>query len=96
MQVGSIVQSKSNFDDVRIIWNLPYPVMNQILTVETMIKHPKWYQRGIAFKFYLLTFEEMYTMPLCHRNFVELQPPMDLSFIEEIQKPTKILTDEYQ
>lgn len=87
MQVGSIVESQSNFDDVRNVWtDYDYPVMKQVLTVKTMTKHPRWGINKNTYKFYLLTFEEMETYPLCDKHFLELQPPMDLS---ELMKETE-------
>ena len=80
MEVGSLVKANNNFDDVRKEWpQYPYPIKDQILTIKTMVKHHKWGINKNTYKFYLLTFEEMETFPLCHRNFDEIQPPMDLS-----------------
>jgi hypothetical protein len=68
MKVGSLVEAIDNFDDVRALWNLPYPHKGDRLTVTTIEKHP-------FHDFYLLTFEEMWTFPLCDRNFIELEIP---------------------
>lgn len=80
MKVGSLVTPKHNFDEAKSNWPmLNYPNKGDILTVSTMKRHPKC--NG-----FMLTFEEAHYAVdgLYHKNFLEVQPPMDL---------TKLLTE---
>jgi hypothetical protein len=40
MKIGSIVEAKSSFDDVRATWGFDYPVKGQLLTVRAIEPHP--------------------------------------------------------
>lgn len=93
MQVGSLVETIVDFNDVKAKWPYyNYPNKGDILAIKTMHKHHKWGINKKTYKFYLLTFEEMITFPLADINFRELQPPMDLTSIVALQhtKPDKV------
>jgi hypothetical protein len=88
MQVGSIVETVGDFEELRKIWNLPYPKKGDGLTVKAIFKHPskETSKKGIV----LLHFEEIPELPgICDKdingkpNFIELLLPDD---IEELMK----------
>jgi hypothetical protein len=83
MQIGSIVETVGDFEDLRGVWGLPYPKKGDVLTVAGIDKHlnPKLRQKGVA----LLRFEEILNlMGVCDKridgraNFVELQLPEEI------------------
>lgn len=88
MQIGSLVETVGNFEQVRKEWGLPYPKKGDVLTVCAITKHPneEVSRMGIV----LLHFEEIPRLTgVCDKtihgkpNFVELMLPDD---IEEILK----------
>lgn len=88
MQIGSIVETVGDFEDVRREWGLPYPKKGDVLTVMGITKHPNKdvSRKGIV----LLHFDEIPNLTgVCDKqingkpNFVELLLPDD---IEELLK----------
>lgn len=88
MQIGSIVETVGDFEDIRREWGLPYPKKGDVLTVMAITKHPNSNvsKKGIV----LLHFEEIPNLTgICDKqingkpNFVELLLPDD---IEELLK----------
>ena len=91
MQVGSIVETIANFEELRAIYGLPYPKKGDVLTVSAITKHPnsELNKKGIV----LLFFEEIPNLPgVCDKeitgtiNFQELSLPDDI--IEIIEQPS--------
>ena len=88
MQIGSIVETVGDFEQVRREWGLPYPKKGDVLTVMAITKHPniEVSRMGIV----LLHFEEIPNLTgVCDKtvngkpNFVELRLQDD---IEELLK----------
>lgn len=87
MQVGSLVETVTDFEDVRHVYDMPYPNKGDILTISHINDHhhPKCREKGIV----LLSFEELpNTLPLCDKqidgtpNFIELLPPIEAPYEE--------------
>lgn len=95
MQVGSIVKTVTNFDDVRNEWKLNYPHYGDILTVSDIQPHPNEEMHRIGAV--LLSFEEKPDLPGIsdikidkEPNFIELLPPMDISALLEIPESATV------
>jgi hypothetical protein len=93
MKVGSLVECVADFTRSEIEWGFSYPKRGEVLTVSDISRHPNKScdTKGIV----LLNFEEYpYLVGVCDKtyrgkdNFIELQPPMDMVFIEELQNQT--------
>jgi hypothetical protein len=83
MQVGSLVETVSNFKEIRDVWDVPYPNKGDILIISAITQHhnKKIRKKGIV----LLQFEELpNNHGICDKkvngkpNFIELLPPIDL------------------
>lgn len=90
MQAGSLVETVGNFDSVRLFWGYNYPKKGDVLTISNLEPHhnEECRAKGIM----LLYFEELPDLVgVCDKNmkdepnFIELQPPMDLEFVKEMQ-----------
>jgi hypothetical protein len=90
MRVGSIVETVADFEQLRRVWNLPYPKKGDVLTVSAITRHPnpEVNKRGIVF----LHFEELPGLTgLCNKtiynkpNFLELTLPDEI--MELLEQP---------
>lgn len=88
MEIGSIVETVGDFEEIRGVWGLPYPKKGDVLTISGITKHAnrKVDRKGIV----LLHFEEIPNLPgICDKqingepNFVELLLP---GCVEELIK----------
>lgn len=95
MEVGSLVETITSFEDERIEWGFDYPRKGDLLVVSWIEEHPNRSVRkkGIV----LLHFQEKPTLPgVCDRqcngkeNFRELQPPMVVNIEMEVKTKTLI------
>lgn len=84
MKIGSLVEVLVDFYELRIIWNIRYPLKGEILTISSIIPHPVKYMNLLRIK--LLYFEEHPELVgLCDRtfygkyNFKEIQQPLIVS-----------------
>lgn len=101
MQVGSLVETVTDFEDVRHVYNMPYPNKGDILTVSHIDDHhnPKCREKGIV----MLSFEELpNTLPLCDKqvdgtpNFIELLPPIEGDYSESNPSKAKSKKPQYE
>lgn len=93
MEVGSLVRTVGNFERLRVEWEyrIDFPRRGDILTVATIGPHPNDHCRKHGLS--VLTFEERPGLfPMSDKdihgnlNFEEIQKPMDMDFIQAIQK----------
>lgn len=99
MQIGSIVETVGDFEQLRIEWGLPYPKNGDVLTICAITKHPnpKANKKGIV----LLHFEEIPNLVgVCDKkvdgnpNFVELMLPDDVE--ELLKNPLEVEVSVYE
>jgi hypothetical protein len=92
MEIGSIVETVADFEDLRRIWGFAYPKKGEVLTVASITRHPSTLPRrqGIV----LLTFEETPNLVgLSDKtingdvNFLELLLPEDIQKL--LKEPIK-------
>lgn len=89
MQVGSLVETISDFSELKKEWNfINYPNKGDILTVKNIMPHPHNQMRHLGAV--MLTFEELDNpYGISDKkvdgtpNFIELQPPMNIE-IEDL------------
>ena len=93
MQIGSLVETVGDFEEIRSTWHLPYPKKGDILTISGISKHgnSSVSKKGIV----LLNFEELPNLVgVCDKtihgepNFVEVLPPITMSevFKKELKR----------
>lgn len=95
MEVGSLVETISDFEESRITWGLPYPKKGDILTISSITPHHVSHCRKLGIV--LLEFYELPNLiPICDKdingkvNFIELLPLINIEELIEEQSLTII------
>ena len=88
MQIGSIVETVGDFEQLRNVWAFPYPKKGDALTISAITKHPNAEAHNLGIV--LLYFDELPGSPgICDKtinnevNFIELILPDDITEIFE-------------
>lgn len=102
--IGSRVKTVGDFEELRMLWNLPYPKKGDVLTVKSIEQHPnkKLRDMGIVLLYFV---ESSNTKGICNKtaygdfNFI-LIPPIqneEIELFEEFSSDFSMsILDEYE